>query len=100
MTAKELLEEQYPEIVYEDKWDWLRKIFSADDMIHFAEEYSKHILEHKSNTCYKQTINLLKELREIYLLNADADGHPKAKLSEIVELWNKVNELLKGVKIK
>lgn len=42
---------------------------------------------------------LLGELREAYLVNVDEDGHPKASIHEIMDLWQRVNIKLQIVTI-
>lgn len=42
---------------------------------------------------------LLRELRQTYLVNVDNDGHPKASITEIMDLWDRVNRELQIVTI-
>jgi CRISPR/Cas system-associated protein Cas10 (large subunit of type III CRISPR-Cas system) len=43
----------------------------------------------------KKAIKLLQQLRKIYLFHVDADGKPQADIFQILNIWPKVNELLK-----
>jgi hypothetical protein len=38
---------------------------------------------------------LLIKLREMYLFDIDESGQPKASMSEIMQLWEEVNEAIK-----
>lgn len=42
---------------------------------------------------------LLRELRQMYLVNVDDDGQPKASIVEIMDLWDRVNRELQIVTI-
>lgn len=42
---------------------------------------------------------LLRELRQTYLVNVDNDGHLKASITEIMDLWDRVNRELQIVTI-
>lgn len=62
--------------------------------------------EQKSNEALQEALRktdvshrLLRELRQIYLVNVDNDGHPKASMVEIMDLWERVNRELQIVTI-
>ena len=42
---------------------------------------------------------LLRELRQMYLVNVDDGGQPKASIAEIMDLWDRVNRELQIVTI-
>ena len=62
--------------------------------------------EQKLNESLKEALrtadvshSLLRELRQTYLVNVDNDGHPKASITEIMDLWDRVNRELQIVTI-
>ena len=41
-----------------------------------------------------RSYNLLGELMDTYLVNVDDNGHPKASIGEILDLWGRVKKVL------
>ena len=58
-------------------------------MCAMMHEYAEHCKSHR----------LLRELRQMYLVNIDDGGQPKASIAEIMDLWDKVNRELQIVTI-
>lgn len=40
--------------------------------------------------------SILKELIEMYMVNVDSEGEPKASMLDMVELWQKASKIIEG----
>lgn len=82
--------------------DILKKHEDANEM-HFHELDRKWIIqamEEYAALCLSAVSHrLLRDLRQTYLVNIDNDGHPKASITEIMDLWDRVNRELQIVTI-
>lgn len=62
------------------------------------EDKDRLISELEATQKYKlqnPQLNLLRELRQTYLVNVDDEGQPKASIMEILDLWDRVKEEIK-----